>query len=223
MFGQKNIFEEALALYAGPHVVERVRKHKREALRRFSEDVQLTLLVQDIKPFTTFNEKLSAKMVGEILNEYLDRMSACVEEHGGVIDHFRGDSIIAYWEPVEGDRVVASVKCAKEIGKELTQKWRDVLPGEIVPLHGVDCGVVARGNFGASNRMSYAIMGDVLNFTMRLCSGNDSFQTQSLFSSRVRSLVSNQAELKFRESIVVKGRAKKEDLFTLEDLGSEKP
>lgn len=208
-------------LYAGQHVVERVRKQKREALRRFSKDVQLTLLVQDIKPSTTFNEKLSTQMVSEILNEYLDRMSVCIETHGGVIDHFIGNMIIAYWEPAEGDRVVAAVKRAKTIGKELTQNWKEVLPDGIIPLHGIDCGVVARGNFGAKNRMSYAIMGDVLNFTMRLCSGNSSFQTQSLFSSRARSLVSNQAELRFVESIVVKGRANKEELFSLEEPGRQ--
>ncbi len=216
MFGQKNIFEEALALYAGAHVVERVKKQKHDALKRFSEEVQLTLLVQDLKPFTTFTEKLSREKLGQIQGDYMDGMSGCIADQGGVIDHFRGDSLVAYWDPPEGDRVVAAVKRAKEIGKELTEKWRDVLPSEMVPQHGIDAGRVLRGNIGAKNRLTYTIMGDMVNLAFRLCSACNHYKTQSLFTGRFRSLLGKPAELNFADNIVIKGRSNQEPLFTLE-------
>jgi adenylate cyclase len=223
MFGQKNIFEEALALYAGAHVVERIKKQKHSALQRFSEEVQLTLLVQDLKPFTTFNEKLSREKLGQIQGDYMDGMSGCITDHGGVIDHFRGDSVVAYWGPPEGDRVVAAVKRAKEIGQELTEKWREVLPGEMVPQHGIHAGRVLRGNFGAKNRLAYSIMGNEVNLTFRLCSSNSCYKTQSLCTGGFRILLSNPAELNFADDLVIKGRSEKVALYTLEQAVRPQP
>lgn len=72
-----------------------------------------------------------------------------------------------------------------------------------------------RGNFGAKHRINFSVIGDVVNFTVRLCAANNSFQTRSLFSHRIRHLAGNPAELRFVDSIIVKGRVNKEELYTL--------
>jgi adenylate cyclase len=212
----KNIFEEALRLYAGAHVVELVRRNGPH--HHCGEEIEAIMLSQDLKPFTRFSEKLTPAHLVEIQAEYLDRMTDCLVQHEGVIDHIRGDSILSYWESRDATAVISTVRRAIEIGREISAKWAHVLPSPIIPLHGVDYSKVLRGTFGSKHRLNYSLMGDAVNFTMRLCSMNQSFQTQTLFSSRVRSLASNPIDLRFVESIVVKGRAANEELYTLDQV-----
>lgn len=122
MFG-KDIFEEALGLYAGPHVVERVRKNKHAALQRSCEEADLILLVQDVRPFTSFSESMTPARLQEVMCEYLDLMTECVEQCGGIVDHIRGESIVAYWESLNPQR--------RSLTRETRRRYRKGLVGEV--------------------------------------------------------------------------------------------
>lgn len=220
LFG-KNIFEQALRVYAGAQVVELVRRHG--PYHQGAEEIEVIMLCQDLKPFTQFSEKLTPSHLVKIQSEYLDRMGDCMVEHRGVIDHIRGDSILCYWESRDAAVVISTVRRAIAIGREISAKWAQVLPSPIIPLHGVDFGRVLRGTFGSKHRLNYSLMGDAVNFTMRLCSMNQSFQTQTLFSSRVRSLTGHPSDLRFVESVVAKGRAANEELYTLDSIPRVSP
>ena len=103
-----------------------------------------------------------------------------------------------------------------KIGEELTKKWAARLPGTIAPIFGVDAGRVVRGTFGSKHRLNYTVMGEAVNFSMRVCAANNTLQTQSLFTARFKRLLCNQAVLVAVHSFLVKGRAQTEQIFSLE-------
>lgn len=214
MFGQNKVFEEALALYGGSEVVERIKQQGKAALERHAEEVVVTVLVQDVRPFTNFSPHLTAGKLTELLNEYLDEMSGIILHGGGAIASISGNSLIAYWGLDQND-LLAVVSKTKQAGLRLSQKWADFLPQPLMPVHGIDRGAVIRGNFGSRYRMNYTIMGETVNMAVRLCAANFGYQTQTVFSERA--IIPGRAEFKFLDAMVVKGRANSERLYSLEE------
>lgn len=137
------------------------------------EEREVTILFCDLRNFTGLSERMPPTTLLALLNRYLDRMSAIIERHGGVIDKYIGDAIMAlFGAPValdhSADRAVAAaremVAALAELNRELVSEGRPVLAFGI----GINTASVVAGNMGSATRMNYTVIGDGVNLAARL-------------------------------------------------------
>jgi adenylate cyclase len=156
------------------------------------EERELTLMFTDLEGFTRFCHGRDPRQTAEILNAYLDAMTAIVLDHGGTLDKYVGDAIVAFWgAPIEGeDDTAKAVACALAMQAEA-----EAITSRAETRHGVALGrtrigihrgTVIVGNFGGTNRMQYTAMGDAMNIAARLESANKQIGSDILVSEAVR-------------------------------------
>jgi class 3 adenylate cyclase len=127
------------------------------------------VLFSDIRGFTTFSETVSPEAVVEMLNRVLDAQARVVVQHGGDIDKFVGDALMAVFQ---GERAVWR---AVESAVAMVGAVRDArVAGEQFAVGiGVAWGEVIYGAMGSEERMDFTVIGDVVNTGARLCSAAD--------------------------------------------------
>lgn len=137
------------------------------------EEREVTVLFADLRGFTPLSEKLPPRELIGLLNRYLDRMSAEIESHGGVIDKFIGDEIMALFgaplaAPDAADRAIrtalAMEQALNELNREFEQEGR---PGLALGI-GINTARVVAGNIGSHRRLNYSVIGDGVNVAARL-------------------------------------------------------
>lgn len=174
------------------------------------ESRNMTIMFCDIKRFTAISERLDPELLPEWLNRYFDAVSEVVVAHGGTIDKYIGDSVMAFWgAPARSEtHAYDALKAAKEI-LEVLEKLSDQLVDEGWPAIAVGIGISTGnanvGHLGSRQRMTYTVVGDAVNTADRL---------QRCTSAYNLSLVVNDAatenvpEFLFREldTVHVKGR-----------------
>lgn len=139
------------------------------------EEKMVTVLFADIRNFTQITEKMPPHDVVSMLNECMTKISRFVDEHGGVIDKYVGDEVMAlFGAPVtKNDSPLEAIKAALEMLDALNI-WNKARKIENLPPIemgiGVHTGKVLAGNMGAENRLNYTVLGANVNLASRLCS-----------------------------------------------------
>jgi class 3 adenylate cyclase len=132
-----------------------------------------TILFADIAGFTSMCERVPTEELSRLITVYFERMSHVVMEHGGVIDKFIGDCVMAFWGAPNAvpDQEVRAALTAVGMQRETRQ---DPIAsafdaaGEMVHVRiGLASGTVLAGNMGSSERMSYTVIGDHVNLAAR--------------------------------------------------------
>ena len=137
------------------------------------EERQVTVLFADLRGFTTLSEQLPAPELLALLNRYLDRMSSALEAHGGVIDKYIGDAIMAlFGAPVaHGDDADRALAAALAMQRALVA-FNAELAAEGKPPLGIGIGIntarVVAGNIGSARRLNYSVIGDGVNVAARI-------------------------------------------------------
>ncbi len=177
----------AFARYVPPGIVSRLDQDP-SRLQLGGERRQLTVLFTDLAGFTSFSEGLDAKLLAEIINDYLEGVASTVLRNGGTIDKFLGDGTMSFFgapEPHDDD-FDRAVTCAIEIDRfsdTFAEKWSaqgfDVGETRI----GVYCGPAVVGNFGGRDRFDYTALGDTVNTASRLESANKFTNSRILIGS----------------------------------------
>jgi adenylate cyclase len=140
------------------------------AIQRRGRRTRATVLFSDIRGFTAFSETVEPEEVVGMLNEYLDAQAEVVERHGGDIDKFVGDELMAHFhgEHMEARAIVAAIEMAQAVGR-LNAGAPKGSPQLQVGI-GINTGEVIFGAMGARNRMDFTVIGDAVNLGARLCS-----------------------------------------------------
>lgn len=145
----------------------------RSDLQLGGEEREVTILFSDLRGFTTLSEKLPPAELVALLNRYLDRMSGLVERHGGVVDKYIGDAIMALFgapvaAPDAAARAVAAARAMSlaldDLNRELAAEGRPTLAIGV----GINTGRVIAGNMGSHTRLNYTVVGDAVNLAARL-------------------------------------------------------
>ena len=167
---EKQFIESAFSRYVSPAVLAEIQADPSK-LRLGGERRELTFVFTDIAGFTTLSERLPPDQVANLLNAYLDGMSAIVHEHSGTIDKFIGDAVVAlFGAPVaHDDDPDLAVSCALAMDAFATN-FRSVHAdvGFGITRIGVNSGPAVVGNFGGSARFDYTAIGDTVNTAARL-------------------------------------------------------
>lgn len=145
------------------------------------EERVITVLFADIRHFTRMSQSMTPSEVIEMLNNCMTRVSHVIDEHGGVIDKYVGDEVMAlFGAPLAcPDSPLSAVRCALAIIDEL-KAWNTGRSAKgLPPIEmgiGLHTGNVLAGNMGAENRLNYTVLGRNVNLAARLCSAAQGMQ-----------------------------------------------
>jgi class 3 adenylate cyclase/FixJ family two-component response regulator len=134
------------------------------------EEVEATILFSDIRGFSTLAERLSAREVADLLATHLAAMAEVVLAHGGTIDKFAGDAVMAVFgapDP-QPDHAQRALQCAVAMQARQAE-LNAIADGE--PIHvgiGVNTGTVIAGTVGGGGRLEYTVLGDAVNVAQRI-------------------------------------------------------
>jgi class 3 adenylate cyclase len=134
---------------------------------------EVTILMADIRGFTAICEKLEPQRIVTLLNNYLGGMSEVIMQHGGTVDEFIGDAILAiFGAPLSAsddtDRAIRCALAMQDAIKTINQRnVAENLP-EIGIGIGLNTGTVVAGNIGSEKRSKYGVVGHPVNVTARI-------------------------------------------------------
>lgn len=161
------------------NVIWQARDRLLEGGRLQPKRVYATVLFSDIRSFTTIAEQMPPDALMQWLNEYMERMAELVNDHGGAVNKFVGDAVMAVFgfpffheDPAHIARDAANaVDCALAMEhalEQLNDDWqRRGLP-EIGIRVGIQSGPLVAGSLGSAQRMEYTVIGDTVNVAARL-------------------------------------------------------
>lgn len=183
---QRRFAQSALGKYLPRDIANEILRDP-DSLRLNGEKRQIHALFSDLEGFTGLSHAIAPEMVATLLNRYLDMLSEIVLRHGGTIDKFVGDGIIAFWgAPIaRSDDATRAAQAAQAIYLAGEAFRRDV-PEGVPPLGrtrvGLHRGDAIVGNFGGEGRIQYTALGDSMNCASRLESANKPLKTTVLIS-----------------------------------------
>ncbi len=171
-----------------------------------------TVLFSDIRGFTALSERLPPAEVVRFLNRYLDLMVDVLVEHGGTIDKFIGDAIMAsFGVPLSReDDALRAVRCAVAMLSRL-EAWnvdRAAAGEPSVEIGiGLHTGEVLAGNIGSAKKMEYTVIGDTVNTSSRIEQLNKTLGTRLLVSAGTYDLVKDAVVARVLPPVEVKGKS----------------
>ena len=201
---QRQQVQRLLGQTTSPAVAEQLWEQRDELLRngRFKgRQLAVTILFSDTCNFTSVSEQFSPAALLDWLNRGMAQLVPAVTRHGGMVNKFTGDGLLAvFGAPISQSRerdAHDAIAAALEIQQSLEQLNRD-LAAEGAPAMrmriGVHSGLVLAGSMGSSERLEYAVLGDAVNCASRLESLNKDRQNsicRVLVSGSTRALLSD--------------------------------
>ncbi|WP_204113590.1 adenylate/guanylate cyclase domain-containing protein [Shimia biformata] len=139
-----------------------------DGMHRGGERRHLAVMFTDIRGYTEFSEAHPPEEVIEMLNRYFDVQAEIVSRHGGDIDKFIGDALVAVFDGADKERRAAL--CAVELNAAMAGMLDAHEGYELAVGIGVASGEVILGAMGSSDRMDFTVLGSTVNLSARLCS-----------------------------------------------------
>ncbi len=207
------------SLYVPPQVVEQLVANLEQASLS-GEMRELSILFSDVAGFTGWSEQLPPTAVARLVNLYLDEMTEVIFAHGGTVDKYIGDAIMAFWNAPVSDPHHARNALAAAIGMQAAMpRLNAKLEAEGLPAIevriGIHSGEAVVGNLGASRRFTYTTVGDAVNLAARLEPMNKQFHTYILCSDDTAAGAAGSAPLRPLDRIRVRGRGRPVTVFTV--------
>lgn len=217
---QRRQFTDLFGQYVPPELVEKMAEDP-EKYSMAGCKARLTVLFSDVAGFTSISEKLSPTDLAQYINEYLTAMSTIIRDHGGTLDKYIGDAIMAFWgAPVEEPNhasqackaaILMQVKVAELNAIFIERGWPTLRIGV-----GLSTGEMTVGDMGSKVRKAYTVMGDAVNLGSRLegltrMYGNKILASDATFREC--------PDIVFREIDRVRVKGKNEPVTIYEPLG----
>ena len=221
---EREFAQGALGKYLPPSVANEIMRNP-ERLALHGEKREIFCVFSDLEGFTKLSHAVAPEMVAFLLNRYLDALSAVVLEHGGTLDKFVGDAVVAFWGapiafPDDGARAVRAAWGLYEAGEAFRRNAPEGVPPIGRTRVGVHFGEAIVGNFGGEGRIQYTALGDAMNTAARLEGANKELATKVLVS---REAMERAGPCTFRPmgAVTLRGRATPVEIF--EPVGENEP
>jgi class 3 adenylate cyclase len=167
------VSNERLSRFFAPELAARIAAEPDIAVR--VDERNVTLLFCDISGFTAMSSSMQPRQVVDLLNAYFPPMVDIVFRHGGTLEKFIGDALLAVWGapfggPDDADRAVAA---AMDMQRGIAELNARLVAAGYVPIEihiGLCSGPVAAGYIGTEKYIQYAVIGDTTNVASRICS-----------------------------------------------------
>ena len=216
---QRNFAQGALGKYLPQEMADEIIENP-ELLALHGEKKEIYVLFSDLEGFTKMSHAVSPEMVAKLLNRYLEMLSQVVLDHGGVIDKFVGDAVVAFWgapiaKPDDATRAAKAGYAIWQAGEAFRAEVAAMdpdLPKIGKTRVGLHFGEAVVGNFGGDTRIQYTALGDSMNTAARLEAANKALES-SVMASREFAEKSGLDWWRPMGRIVLRGRAQPVDIF----------
>lgn len=214
--------------YVSESVVEEMLRDP-DRVRLGGESREMTVLFSDIRGFTSISERMGPEDLVQVLNQFFTPMTRLVLDHGGTLDKYMGDALMAlFGAPVfHPDHAVRACRAAlamRETLPGLNDGWRraGVLPegGSVDIGIGLNTGTMAVGNMGSEEVFDYTVIGDAVNLGSRIEGLNKPYRTQILVSEETAKAAGDGFLFRELDRVQVKG---KDEAVGLYELLAEQP
>jgi adenylate cyclase len=213
---QRAFAQSALGKYLPRDIATQIMRDP-DKLALHGEKREIFCVFTDLEGFTKLSHAVTPETVARLLNNYLDRLSDVVLKHGGTIDKFVGDAVVAFWgaplsRPDDADRAAAAARDMYLAGEAFRRDMAEGVPPLGMTRVGLHVGEAIVGNFGGEGRIQYTALGDSMNTAARLESANKEMKTRVLASAEA---VSRTAASDFvpMGRVTLRGRAQPVDVF----------
>ncbi len=201
-----------------PHLAARIASAP-DAVRLGGDKRIVTVLFSDIRGFTALSETMNPDDMAALLSEYFSEMVDCVFRHGGTLDKFIGDAVMAQWgaplgDPDDADRALAAAIDMQRALVTLNERWRLDRRPELQIGIGLNTGEAFAGNIGSERRLEYTVIGDTVNTASRLCSA--AAGGEILVSDALRSALHQLPPMDEREAMPLKGKSQPVPVFAVQ-------
>lgn len=207
----------AFGQYVSPEVLGRVM---REGSDLAGEIRTVSILMSDVRGFTALSETLPPARVAEVMNEYFEAMVDVVLAHGGMVNDFIGDGMLAVFGAPAGDaehawHAVLTALEMLETLERLNARWQAAGGVTLAIGVAVNTGTVFAGSMGSPRKKKYTVMGDPVNTTARMEGLNSQLGTTILLSGATLAVVKERVIVEDRGSVMMKGKAEPVEIFEL--------
>jgi len=169
---QAELMSLSLQRYVSPRTEEIARLYARTGVLPAPKRQDACILFSDVRGFTELSQDMDPEALLQVLSGHLAMLVSLVYEHGGYVDKFAGDGIMAVFD--RDDMVVKACLCALD----MLEASRKNLATEGLRIHqmgiGIHRGDAVIGNLGSSKHLDYTLVGKTVNLAARLCSMADS-------------------------------------------------
>ncbi|MGN8550505.1 adenylate/guanylate cyclase domain-containing protein [Bradyrhizobium sp. 13971] len=169
---------------------------------------ELTVMFIDVAGFTGLSERMGDRVV-PLLSRYLDVASEVIVAHGGTIDKFIGDAVMAFWGAPTEQAEHALLCCRAALACRQGIEAAGVRDDQGHPLQiriGINSGRMLVGNVGSELRLNYTVIGDAVNVASRLEGANKHYETQILVGAETKRLVEGAMITREIDRIAVYGK-----------------
>lgn len=191
------------------------------------EERMVTVLFSDIAGFTGISEKMQPKALVKLLNEYFTAMADIIIRHGGIIDKFQGDAVMAEFGipvPMENhaEHAVDAALDMLERLAGLRQVWKKKGLPELHCRIGINTNRMIVGNMGSDRALDYTVIGDAVNLASRLEGANKRYGTALIISEFTRNYLSSEKYLtRILDYVKVKGKKDPVKIYEVYGKGAE--
>ena len=204
---ERQRIREALGAYVDPDVADQILD---EGTDFDGENVDVTVLFVDVRDFTGFAESRSADEVVAALNRLFETIVPIVHEHGGRVDKFTGDGLLAVFGAPR--RLDDHADRALAVAKEILSAAEEA--GDFEVGVGINSGEVVAGNIGGGGRLEFSVIGDVVNVAARAEAATRETGDSILLTEMTKdALKDSDAKLEKRSGVSLKGKSEDVALY----------
>jgi len=180
-----------------------------DQLKLGGDKTTVAVLFSDIRGFTALSEAMKPDEVARLLSEYLSVMVEIVFRHGGTLDKFIGDAVMAQWgAPISADddpdrAMDAALDMMREL-EVLNERWASEGRPRLQIGIGLSFGESFAGYIGSERRLEYTVIGDVVNIASRLCS--EAGGGEILMTDAMRQALTDAPSMDERGTMELKGK-----------------
>jgi adenylate cyclase len=204
--------------YFAPQLAERI-VNAPEAIKLGGDKRRVAVLFSDIRGFTQLSESMKPDEMASLLTEYFTEMVECVFRHGGTLDKFMGDAVMAQWgapigTPEDADQAMSAALDMMAAMETLNRRWQSEGRPRLELGIGLNYGEAFAGNIGSERRLEFTVIGDTVNTASRLCSAADSGQI--LITEEMRRALQSPPPLAVCPPVELKGKSQPLPVYRVE-------
>lgn len=220
---EERFLRKSFAFYLAPEVIDSmVASGKMPVLG--GEMRNITMFFSDLSGFSSIAEKMTPGELVALMNEYLSAMTDIIESHGGYVDKYIGDSVVAMFgapadDPDHATNAVAAALQCRDRLEELNVSHPGFRGRGLAHRIGLNSGEAVVGNIGSRRRFNYTVMSDTVNLASRLEGANKYFGTVIMASEMTVS--QSRSAYTWRELDMVRVQGRDEPIRVYEPLADK--
>ncbi len=183
----------------------------------------MSVMFVDLAGFTGMSERLGDRII-PLLSRYFDSVSVQVQRHGGTIDKFIGDAVMAFWgaPALSPDHAIDCCRAALACQRAVRESGLVDDEGRAVKIRiGINSGDMLVGNIGSEVRLNYTVIGDAVNIASRLESTNKLYGSQIIIGPETRRLAGKHVSVRELDRLAVYGRTGGLQIYELLGMADE--